>query len=87
MAYQPSGQDKLDAWLDSEPDENIRRRVVLWLMARMQDPGAAGAMPVPGQRLPAVTAFVPDTDVAVTFFIAHPFQIVQLLRIETVKRS
>jgi hypothetical protein len=87
LAYRPSGGDKLDAWLKTEPDQDVRRRVVLWLMELMRDPGAMEATPVPDQRLPVMTAFVPDTDVAVTFFIADPFHIVQLLRVETVRRG
>lgn len=72
MAYQPSGRTKLDAWLASEPDAAIRRRVLEWLMELMQDPHALSATPVPGHRLPIVTAFVPYTDVAVTYGTAEP---------------
>lgn len=84
MPYRPAGGDKLDAWLGSEPDEAVRRRVVEWLMDLMQAPGNVEATPVPGERLPIVTAFVPGTDVAVTWFIANPFQIVVLVRVESI---
>ena len=86
MPYQPSGEEKLQAWLDAEKDPAVRRRVLLWLMDFMEDPEAVDASPVPGQRLHIVTAFVPGTDVAVTYFVGEPFQIVQLLKVETVPR-
>ena len=86
MPYQPAGEDKLDAWLASETDRAVRQRVLLWLMALMEDPEAMDATPVPGQRLPVMTAFVPGTDVAVTDFIGRPFQIVVLVRVETVRK-
>lgn len=53
-------------------------------MDLMQAPGDVEATPVPGERLPIVTAFVPGTDVAVTWFVANPFQIVVLVRVETI---
>lgn len=56
-------------------------------MDLMQDPDAVEAAPVPNQRLTVVTAFVPGTDVAVTYFVARPFRVVVLLRIETVRRT
>lgn len=86
MPYRPSGQAKLDAWLAAEPDEAIRRRVIHWIMDLLQDPEAMGSTPVPGQRLPLFTAFVPGTDVAVTYFKGQPFQVVVLLRVETVPK-
>lgn len=86
MPYQPSGEAKLDEWLASEPEESVRRRVIHWLMDLMEDPEAVHATPVPGQRLPVVTAFVPGTDVAVTYFVGRPFRIIVLLKVETVRK-
>ncbi len=85
MPYRPAGGDKLDAWLASESDPAVRRRVLLWLIELMEDPEAVDATPVPGQRLPVMTALVRGTDVAVTYFIGGPFHIVVLLRVETVR--
>jgi hypothetical protein len=84
LSYQPAGGDKLDGWLKSEPDAGVRVRVLRWLMDLLENPDAADATSIPGQKLPVVTAFVPETNVAVTFFVARPFQIVVFVRIETV---
>ena len=86
MPYQPSGEAKLDEWLGSEPNRSVRRRVLHWLIDLMEDPESVHATPVPGQRLPVVTAFVPGTDVAVTYFIGRPFGVIVLLKIETVRK-
>lgn len=56
-------------------------------MDLMQDPRSANAAAVPGQRLPVMTAFVPRTDVAVTYFVGQPFQVIVLLKVETVLRG
>ena len=62
MPYRPSGGGKLDEWLRSEPAAALRLQVVQWLMDLMQNPDAVvpAATPVPGQRLPVVTTFVPE---------------------------
>ncbi len=86
MPYRPAGEAKLKEWIQDEPDESIRRRVLHWLMDLMQDPEGMPATAVPGQRLSIVTAFVPETDVAVTYFVGQPFQVVVILKVETVPK-
>jgi hypothetical protein len=86
VPYRPSGEEVLNAWIESGPDASTRRRVLHWLMDLMEDPDAVAATPVPGQRLPVVTAFVPGTDVAVTYFVGKPFQVVVLLKVESVPK-
>jgi len=36
--------------------------------------------------LHVLTAFVPETDVAVTYFVGQPFQVVVIMKVETVPK-
>jgi hypothetical protein len=88
LAYELSGADRLAAWLASEPDPATRVAVVEAVRDLVADPKAAegDAQPVPGEKLPMMTRFVPGTDVALTWFIANLFWTVVLSSVESVPR-
>lgn len=88
MAYELSGSERLAAWLASEPDPVVRLTVVQAVRDLVADPKAIEdeAQPVPGEKLPVMTRFVPGTDVALTWFIANPFWTVVLHSVTSVPR-
>jgi hypothetical protein len=60
--------EQADAWFDSEPNDQIRRRVVDWLTLLLDtSPDADDWVGVPLDDEVSRVAFVPETDIAVTY--------------------
>jgi hypothetical protein len=76
MAWVPTLlEDSVDPWLALEPDSSRRRAVLEFLIDLRERRGHVdGAIPVPGTKLPAFAAAVPDVAVVIVWVLAAEYE-------------
>ncbi|MGH2669834.1 MAG: hypothetical protein ACRDH5_12085 [bacterium] len=83
MAYQLHGEPLLIAWLATEARRDMQDRVLAWVAQLLQDPAAIESERLPGPPADVRVAFVPETDVAVTFFVVDQYRVVRLMEVRS----
>jgi hypothetical protein len=83
LSLELSGQPA--EWLKAQPDAELVNAVLDFLQNDLcEDPDSVDGIAVPHSRFALSTVQVPETDVAVTWFEAHPFRCVRVLKIELI---
>lgn len=79
MGYQLDNTKVLFDWLAGEPNPDLRTHVLGWVQVLADDPAAVESFPVPWRRPGVMAAFVPGTEVTVTYPVAEDYRTVRLL--------
>lgn len=81
--YRLWGDHLLWDWVKDEPDRDIRDLVVGWVVVLLDTPREVAGTPVPGTEVETFCAFVPGTDVGITWFVDHGKCIVWIIEVES----